>query len=638
MSSALLQSSFDKYGNHVAYVVQSLDTESVKVLSTAEEADSSVIVRSLGKDAKVRNLQWISADTIMISFANSDKAELLNYASNEVTATLRTDQLAVCDCVGGPMQTKVYVLTSNNCIKCYKLDQSLTDWTLENSVTLETDLTGVVKMIDYDANYLLLFSNSVYLFDKRTGKICDSKNLYVTKVDSVILGESQTGKIIMVSASNDRFINILKLEDGKVISGKEILVTENPVIKIDHYCSTNPKMEVLVSLTEGGVIEVFNDPFGEHQDLADSKRRRRRRGPAVQSRHSDGKLKLFRKNATASGEKVAIPVGDFRLGEKYLTISWVEDSSYLAFNNLGWWKSSGKETSYGITSNEIIYKERPVVGIVKAGDKYGHDIASAKRYRESEAIVSTGNELTDLDRENEQEDFATLAKEIQASNEGPKRGRKKFQVGSLTTVLTQALKSNDHGLLDTILNNNRDETVIKTTISRLDSTYVLTLLDRLSERMLRGKAARNRQMYEHLSTWVNYILVYHGSFLIHLPNLNADLGLLSSSLRARSRNLDRLLQLKGKFHMLDDCISARRFLEQGPATDMMKADNKNQEEAAVEYVEAVDDAGLESDDDEEDEEEISGNEIEEDADEPEEPDEQSEDESDEGGNLSDAEN
>lgn len=90
--------------------------------------------------------------------------------------------------------------------------------------------------------------------------------------------------------------------------------------------------------------------------------------------------------------------------------------------------------------------------------------------------------------------------------------------------------------------------------------------------------------------------------------------------------------------MLDDCISARRFLEQGPATDMMKADNKNQEEAAVEYVEAVDDAGLESDDDEEDEEEISGNEIEEDADEPEEPDEQSEDESDEGGNLSDAEN
>lgn len=68
--------------------------------------------------------------------------------------------------------------------------------------------------------------------------------------------------------------------------------------------------------------------------------------------------------------------------------------------------------------------------------------------------------------------------------------------------------------------------------------------------------------------------------------------------------MDRLMELKGRLRMFGEYSSAKRFIEQGVSDKYSgKASADKEEEAAVEYVEALDDAGLESDDDDEDGEE-----------------------------------
>ncbi len=62
--------------------------------------------------------------------------------------------------------------------------------------------------------------------------------------------------------------------------------------------------------------------------------------------------------------------------------------------------------------------------------------------------------------------------------------------------------------------------------------------------------------------------------------------------------MDRLMELKGRLRMIGEYSAAKRFIEQGLSENYSgKATADKEEEAAVEYVEALDDAGLESDED-----------------------------------------
>ena len=613
MPQTFVTSAFNPTGSHVAYVVQSLDVQVLKVQSASQDksASNGVIVHPIDKKEYpgVKCLKWISEDILACVFNGSNKLLILDTSSNEVVSVLKTEQLILSISVSTIQRGRVFVLDSNTTVIQYQLEPSFSSWRLEKATKLEEEISSTTDMIDFDERYLFLFSNSAYVFDKQEGKICDFKNLYISTVNSAVKYEDQNGvPWVIVSANNDRFINTVGVtSDGLINNSKQILITENPILELCHNSISDPDMEVITALTENGALEIFNNPFGTENASSQNKSKRRRRNQAVKSKRSDAKIVLDRVNASVDNKSEAIFIENVSIGPRYLTICYPEDSSYLSFTKKEWWTRSDKnsECQYSVLKDVKIVKERSLGNLEKDNQHYNSDRSSAKAYKENYAIVAGGDDMQDLEigEAAENEAFGTLVEKLQSTdikglNGDKNRSKRKLNVGSLSVVLSQALKSNDHGLLETVLNNCRDEEVIKSTICRLDTSYILTLLNRLSERLSRGKASKNKQQYQLLDAWVKYILIYHGSYLISLPNLNADLGILTTTLRRRARNMDRLMELKGRLRMIGEYSAAKRFIEQGLTENYSgKATADKEEEAAVEYVEALDDAGLESDED-----------------------------------------
>ncbi|KAL7908143.1 NUC189 domain-containing protein [Trichoderma velutinum] len=126
---------------------------------------------------------------------------------------------------------------------------------------------------------------------------------------------------------------------------------------------------------------------------------------------------------------------------------------------------------------------------------------------------------------------------------------------SLTTVLTQALKTDDTDLLESCLHTT-DIPTIRNTIERIDSSLAGILLNKLAARLHRrpGRAGT-------LMTWVQWTLVAHGGALAAQPKLLHDLNSLQKVLAERAKGLNSLLALKGKLDILEGQMELRRKMQ-----------------------------------------------------------------------------
>ncbi|KAF2760634.1 NUC189-domain-containing protein [Pseudovirgaria hyperparasitica] len=143
---------------------------------------------------------------------------------------------------------------------------------------------------------------------------------------------------------------------------------------------------------------------------------------------------------------------------------------------------------------------------------------------------------------------------------------------SLGTVLTQALKTNDKVLLETCFQIN-DLDSVRSTIQRLESPLVSSLLSRLAERIHKkpGRAG-------NLMVWVQWSLVSHGGYLAGQPDVMQKLQGLYRVIRERANGLQPLLALKGKLDMLSAQVELRRSMQRS-------ADIGGEDDKAVIYVE-----------------------------------------------------
>jgi U3 small nucleolar RNA-associated protein 5 len=148
---------------------------------------------------------------------------------------------------------------------------------------------------------------------------------------------------------------------------------------------------------------------------------------------------------------------------------------------------------------------------------------------------------------------------------------------SLATVLTQSLKTNDNGMLESCFHTG-DTSIIRTTIQRLDSSLAATLLQKLAERL-----ASRPGRYGHLLVWVQWTCVAHGGALAGHPDLLKRMASLYKVMDQRSSSLPSLLLLKGKLDMLDAQLGLRQSLRGGDE-GMDSEDEDN-----VIYVEGQDD-------------------------------------------------
>lgn len=126
---------------------------------------------------------------------------------------------------------------------------------------------------------------------------------------------------------------------------------------------------------------------------------------------------------------------------------------------------------------------------------------------------------------------------------------------SLSTVLTQSLRTNDQNLLESCLHNTEAD-VIKNTIQRLDSSLAGILLQKLAERL-----ASRPGRYGHLLIWVQWTCIVHGGAVAGRPEVFSKIATLYGVLSQRAKSLDSLLLLKGKLDMLDAQLTFRRDIQ-----------------------------------------------------------------------------
>lgn len=165
---------------------------------------------------------------------------------------------------------------------------------------------------------------------------------------------------------------------------------------------------------------------------------------------------------------------------------------------------------------------------------------------------------------------------------------------SLTTVLTQALKTNDKDLLESCFHTT-DIPTIRSTIQRLQSQHVATLLQRLAERIHKRPGRTGS-----LLTWVEWSLIAHGGYLATQPEIMQQLKSLSRVIRDRANGLQPLLHLKGKLNLLSAQLELRRSIQ--AASRAVHGDSEDEDEEGVVYIEGQDEDWSDSDEDAEAEE------------------------------------
>jgi U3 small nucleolar RNA-associated protein 5 len=123
---------------------------------------------------------------------------------------------------------------------------------------------------------------------------------------------------------------------------------------------------------------------------------------------------------------------------------------------------------------------------------------------------------------------------------------------SLSTVLTQALRTNDTSLLEVCLHTT-ETPIIRNTITRLDSSLAANLISKLADRIV-SRPGR----YGHLQLWVQHLCVAHGAAISSNAAAREKLKVLYRALDQRARGLPNLLVLKGKLQMVEGQLRFRR--------------------------------------------------------------------------------
>lgn len=342
---------------------------------------------------------------------------------------------------------------------------------------------------------------------------------------------------------------------------------------------------VLIAVTIDGIVEVFRAPFEPAPTDSAAVPRKRK----TVTRKGDAKVKIVRPGST---ERVNI--ADASLQGEDLVVAWAENGINMQFEKIRWSspedgslvlnglveltrsKVTGIGGGSGAAMNgakdmgkvSVDQSKAVVIGGVDTQD-VGMADASDISDEEEEQIDDASDDDEDDEKEPEEPSFAEKFQALEVSSAAKTvastaltitssaLAKKEIQppsAGSLTTVLTQALKTDDTALLESCLHTT-DSSSILATVRRLNSTMAVSLLERLAERIARrpGRAGS-------LGVWVRWTLVAHGGYLVSLPDLMRTLSGLYSTLNTRAGALPRLLALQGRLDMLHAQVDLRKAL------------------------------------------------------------------------------
>lgn len=238
-------------------------------------------------------------------------------------------------------------------------------------------------------------------------------------------------------------------------------------------------------------------------------------------------------------------------------------------------ESADEEQPAATTARSIVHKKKANAKDAQASNEEDSDV---------EATSPSFGEL--LRAENEIIDVPSLLNPSASTTAVAQPARNAIAPPShqsLTTVLGQALRTDDTDLLESCLHTT-DLPTIRNTIERLDSSLAGVLLNKLAARLYRrpGRAG-------NLMTWVQWTLVAHGGALASQPKVIQSLSGLQKVLAERSKGLSSLLALKGKLDMLEGQMDLRRKMSRGAGLQSGDSDSDSEDEDVI-WVEGEDDA------------------------------------------------
>ncbi|KAK6345436.1 Small subunit (SSU) processome component [Orbilia javanica] len=438
------------------------------------------------------------------------------------------------------------------------------------------------------------------------------------------------------AADGDRFIYVSDIKKEKSLGS---LVAKSDVTKVD----TAAQDTALVAVTADGVVEVFQQPwsFSSASETDEEPSLKRRK---AMTKTSEARIKIVRPDNNQT-----VKVIDACFAGDHVVVAWVENATSVLFEKV---KCIGADGSLSISGDVVISKAKTVgIGGAVSGRSDANDIKdlSNVNLKQSHTVVIEGADTQDIgmvdapenlagdedeepakDSEDDQEDnvddpeeqtFEDRIKALNLSAGGSAGSTEKSQrsdvspmtnitvpsidgaaiiannyqavkfpnATSLTTVLTQALKTDDRALLETCLQVTKVD-MIESTIQRLDSLLAADLVMKLSEIIARkpGRAGS-------LMIWIQKTLVNHGGHLLTLPDLVRTMASLQRVLGKRAEALPKMLALRGRLSMLVAQMKLRSM-----ARDRLGAGG----DSAVIYVE-----GANKDDEsssEEDEDDVAG--------------------------------
>lgn len=587
MSGPIICSKFDPTHTYLALAVQALDSHQVKVQAVVLAQDLLNVTFNLNKGAKVATLEWISSDLIALCQTNGTIL-IFSPSSNSIVAELESRvNLEITDFYFCQLSQTGWSADINGNIYEWDLQNYnlVQKFALSDMVDGTEHISKLATVIYQNETHLLVGTHNVYLVDILAKTIVKTFPAHVQPIISLTPIPSNKD-LFITAAEGDRFANIYSISKNSTMA---VLVAQSSIRQIT--LGVQDANSIVAAIVENGSLEVFKDPLNFDQNNASSTPlKKKRKQLSMKSKHCDATLKFSRPaDEIRTPEDENLYINAIVATSSVIHLTWTESGTMARFDALPWLTLEG----FAFSGSQLITESKQAV-VATSNTERGHDVAAARLYDENHTVITEGSAFQDDVEEDEEDESLAEKLEKLGSDSKKKQGAKKLSkhtAGTLTVVLSQALRNNDHTLLETVL-TNRDPNDIQNTISKLNSSLAVVLLERLTERI-----TRQQLRFDQMNFWLKWIIIIHGGVLSSMPNMKNQLASLHAVLTKKANTLPRLLELQGRLNMLNLQNALKKEILAGSANQ----NDYDEADTDVEYVEEVDDAieaGLvDSDDD-----------------------------------------
>lgn len=575
MTTPLVAAAFDATGASLALAVVALDVHRVRVQPVNPSPLSKVQLYALDHGVQVSSLAWtgpVGAEDQLVAVGTlSGVVQLFLATQGAVVAQLELVH-------GAAITGFVHTGTTAWLVDA---EGNVTEWDMVQFVPrrqfsfTQDKAVRVVLVVEYNNTpHLLLASHSIYLVDPSSPlEAVVTFPGHVLPVHT-LLPLAGHPALFATSAHTDRFVNVYSLEHPKQLP--RVLVAPQNVASVLFVHEHLTGHLALSAVTTAGALEVFIDPVGSYSEVVSAnglaRLKRKKNAP---TRLPLATVVLHRPLQPDQSLPVTVACGVGAL----VVVLWLEDASTPYFASVPW-NTQGKGFA-PIEGQVAVERAKPDLRSAVLATN-GHDVAAPRRFDDNRAVVQAGDAYGDIEGSDEEllalRVLRLAAEETKQAATKPAK-RRLAQTGTLTVVLLQALRSNDHTLLESVL-GTRDEETIRKTVARLELQLCVALLNRLAERI-----AKQLSRQGVLNVWVKWVMVLHGGYLVLLPNLQQTLAQLYLTLKRRLETLPRLMELHSRLAMVETQVEYKRAVYAGTGVELVEAD-----EGVVEYDEEVDDA------------------------------------------------